>query len=36
VPSDTVRSLLRKKGVLKAFHEEKVEAKKAEKAKAGA
>lgn len=29
VPSDTVRSLLRKKGIMKAFHEEKVAAKKA-------
>lgn len=32
-PSDTVRSLLRKKGIMKKFHEAKVAAKKAEKAK---
>ncbi len=27
-PTDTVRSILRKQGILKQFHEEKVEAKK--------
>jgi small subunit ribosomal protein S16 len=32
-PSDTVRSLLRRKGIMKKFHEAKVAAKKAEKAK---
>jgi len=31
-PTDTVRSLLRKKGIMKTFHESKVEAKKARKA----
>lgn len=31
-PTDTVRSLLRKKGVMKKFHEKKVEEKKARKA----
>lgn len=30
-PSDTVRSLLRRKGIMKKFHEAKVAAKKAEK-----
>lgn len=33
LPSDTVRSLLRRKGIMKKFHEAKVAAKKAEKAK---
>jgi small subunit ribosomal protein S16 len=37
VPSDTCRSLLRKQGIMKKFHEEKVAAKAANKAeKAGA
>lgn len=33
LPSDTVRSLLRRKGIMKKFHEAKVAARKAEKAK---
>jgi small subunit ribosomal protein S16 len=33
-PSDTVRSLLRKKGIMKKFHEERFEQKKARKATA--
>jgi small subunit ribosomal protein S16 len=33
LPSDTVRSLLRRKGIMKKFHEAKVAAKKAEKSK---
>lgn len=35
-PTDTVRSLLRRKGILKKHHEEKVAAKAERKAKAGA
>lgn len=34
-PTDTVRALLRKRGVLKRFHEEKVAARKARQAAAG-
>ena len=34
IPSDTVRSLLRRKGVMKKFHEAKVAARKAAKAAA--
>lgn len=34
IPSDTARSLLRKKGIMKKFHEAKVEARKLVKAAA--
>ncbi|MBI3735641.1 30S ribosomal protein S16 [Candidatus Sumerlaeota bacterium] len=34
IPSDTVRSLLRRKGIMKQFHEDKVAARKAAKAAA--